>query len=88
MRVLLEQTNKSLAEIAGIAASGEDVLLIDDGKIVARVTSNDETYVPKPDASKRRFGFLKSHGFRVPHDIKTPFQQDIEEMFYGDADKR
>jgi antitoxin (DNA-binding transcriptional repressor) of toxin-antitoxin stability system len=88
MRLLLEQTDKSLAEVASIAASGEDVLLINEGRIVARVIGNDEPSVRQPDASKRKFGFLKSHGFRVPHDIKTPFQHDIEEMFYGDADKR
>src|SRR5665213_151994 len=88
MRLLLEQTDKSLAEVASIAASGEDVLLINEGRVVARVIGDDESSVRQPDASKRRFGFLKPHGFKVPHDIKTPFRQDIEEMFYGDADKR
>ncbi len=36
----------------------------------------------KPEKPKRRLGFLRGK-FTVPDDIKTPFQEEIEEMFYG-----
>ncbi len=30
---------------------------------------------------------MKGHGFKIPNNIKTPFEDEIEEMFYGNPDK-
>ena len=36
----------------------------------------------RKDTLKRRFGFMKGI-FTAPEDIKAPFANEIEEMFYG-----
>jgi antitoxin (DNA-binding transcriptional repressor) of toxin-antitoxin stability system len=84
MTVLIQDTEKTLAEVADIAAAGEEVLLVRDGKTVARVMADPEQLADKREVGVRGFGFLKDKGFVVPDDIKTPFKDEIEAMFYGE----
>ena len=91
MQVEIESTNKSLAEVAAIAASGEEVLLVRNGQPIARVSppaAPSQTVGSEQisDLRRRGLGILKGK-FTVPDDIKTPFKEDIEEMFYGNPDK-
>lgn len=84
MTVVLDSTEKTLDEVAQIAASGEEVLLVRDGKTIARITP--ETVAPTPPAvqAKRRLGFLKDYGFKVPDDFNKMGREEIERMFYGE----
>jgi len=77
MTVELQDAEKKLAELADSAANGEDVILVRDGKPVAKLTM-----VP-PEKPKRRLGGLEGYGFKVPDDFNTMGQKEIEEMFYG-----
>ena len=43
----------------------------------------DSSLVPElPPLRRRRIGFTAGK-YTVPHDIKTPFAAEIEELFYG-----
>lgn len=86
MVVELHESNKTLAEVVDQAAAGEEVILMRDGKAVARVTAVDQTRTVTPEQARGRLGFLKGK-FTVPDDIKTPFAKEIEKMFYGNPDK-
>ena len=79
MTVELHDAGTKLSELADTAANGEEVILVRDGKPVARLT----TLAP-PTAKKRRLGGLEGYGFKVPDDFNTMGQKEIEEMFYGE----
>lgn len=60
------------------AAAGETIVIAKAGKPYARLLPLESA----PKAGKRRLGFMEGEG-AVPGDIKAPFAQEIEEMFYG-----
>lgn len=60
------------------AHRGETIILAKAGKPYARLVPI-EAEAPRP---ARRIGFMKGE-FTLPDDIKTPFADEIEEMFYG-----
>ena len=60
------------------AAKGEPFIIAKAGKPMVKVTAIEDT----PKKTVQRIGFMKGEGV-VPNDIKTPFKDDIEEMFYG-----
>ena len=78
MTVELHDAGLKLAELADSAAQGEDVILVRDGKPVAKLT------MMPPEKPKRRLGGLEGYGFKVPDDFDTMFEKEIEEMFYGE----
>lgn len=79
-QVNMHQAKTRLSKLVKQAEQGEDVLLARAGKPVARI-------VPiAPEKPTGRIGFLEGQ-FNVPDDIKTPFAEEIEEMFYGNPDK-
>ena len=61
------------------AEKGEPFIIAKAGKAKVKVVAID-TAEAKP---KRRIGFLKGQ-IKVPDDIKTPFAEEIEKMFYGE----
>jgi antitoxin (DNA-binding transcriptional repressor) of toxin-antitoxin stability system len=79
MTVELQDAGKQIAELADSAAQGEDVILVRDGKPVAKLTM-----VP-PEKPKRKLGGLEGSGFKVPDDFDTMFEKEIEEMFCGEG---
>ena len=79
--VNIHEAKTQLSRLIQQAERGEDVVIARAGKPIVRMTALD------PEQPKSRIGFLKGYGFRVPDDIKTPFQVEIEEMFYGNSDK-
>jgi prevent-host-death family protein len=79
MTVELQDAERMLSELADSAAAGEEVILVREGKPVARLT----TLLPEPP-KKRRLGGLEGYGFKVPDDFDTMGQKEIEEMFYGE----
>ncbi len=67
------EAQAAFAEIVELAARGEETLITQDGKPLARVLP----------AKKSRIGLLVGVYPPVPDDIDTPFAKEIEDMFYG-----
>jgi antitoxin (DNA-binding transcriptional repressor) of toxin-antitoxin stability system len=80
MTVELQDAEKKLAELAESAANGEDVILVREGKPVARMT----TLTAEMPTS--RLGMLDGM-YEIPDDFDTMLEKEIEEMFYGDSSK-
>ncbi len=79
--VNIHEAKTQLSKLIERAERGEEVVIARAGKPVVKLTALE------PEQPKSRIGFLKGYGFRIPDDIKTPFQDEIEEMFYGNPDK-
>ncbi len=76
--VNIHQAKTHLSRLIEKAAKGEPFIIAKAGKPMVKVTALD-------DAQKKpvqRIGFMKGEGV-VPDDIKTPFKDEIEDMFYG-----
>ena len=76
MTVEVQDDDMRLLELANVAAGGEDVVLVRDGKPFARIINNNPL--------GRRFGFLEGYGFKVPEDFNELGREEIEKMFYGE----
>ena len=76
--VNIHQAKTHLSRLIEKAAKGEPFIIAKSGKPMVKVTALDDTQ-KKP---VQRIGFMKGEGV-VPDDIKTPFKDDIEDMFYG-----
>jgi antitoxin (DNA-binding transcriptional repressor) of toxin-antitoxin stability system len=77
MTVELQDAGKQLSELADSAAQGEDVILLREGKPLARMTALS------PQTPKR-LGMLEGM-YEIPDDFDTMFEKEIEEMFYGES---
>jgi prevent-host-death family protein len=73
--VNVHEAKTHLSRLLEGVANGESFVIAKSGKPVARV-------VPILEKPAQRIGFLKGM-FEVPDDIDTPFEKEIEEMFYG-----
>jgi len=69
----ITEAQAAFAEIVELAARGEETLITQDGKPLARVLP----------AKKSRIGLLVGVYPPVLDDIDTPFAKEIEDMFYG-----
>jgi antitoxin (DNA-binding transcriptional repressor) of toxin-antitoxin stability system len=78
MTVELQDAGKQLSELADSAAKGEDVILLREGKPLARMTSL------APEKPVMRLGMLEGM-YEIPEDFDTMFEKEIEEMFYGES---
>jgi antitoxin (DNA-binding transcriptional repressor) of toxin-antitoxin stability system len=78
MTVELQDAGKQLSELADSAAHGEDVILLREGKPLARMTSL------APEKPVKRLGMLERM-YEIPEDFDTMFDKEIEEMFYGES---
>jgi len=76
--VNIHEAKTHLSRLVEEAAHGESFVIAKAGKPMVQVTKLDAV---KP-AKTRRLGLLQGM-FVVPDDIKTPFKDEIEEMFYG-----
>lgn len=74
----IHEAKTHLSRLVEQAADGEIFIIAKAGKPMVKVTALDDTQ-KKP---VQRIGFMKGEGV-VPDDIKTPFKDDIEDMFYG-----
>ena len=70
-----------LSRLIEKAANGESFVIAKAGKPMVEVKAIQPRIV---DTSKR-LGFARGK-FKVPDDFDTMFQDEIEAMFYGDAD--
>ena len=78
MTVTLQQAKEQLDQLALQADRGEPVLIEREGAPSLLLTV-------KP-APKSRLGTLEGL-WNIPEDIKAPFAEDIEQMFFGHAGK-
>ena len=79
--VNIHEAKTQLSKLIERVEHGEEIIIARAGKPAVRMIALE---AEKP---KSRLGFLKGRGFVVPDDIKTPFKEEIEEMFYGNPDK-
>ena len=66
--------------------NGETVLIERDGRPIVRMTSVSGGNLGPKRSRAEGFGILAGC-FQGGEDIKTPFAEEIEEMFYGKPDE-
>ena len=75
-----EQAEMEFATLLSRAETGEIITIERDGKPIVE----SRPVVPLiPMNGKRIFGMLEGKG-AIPDDIKTPYEAEINEMFYGE----
>ena len=77
--VNMHEAKTDLSRLVEAAANGEPFVIARAGKPKVKVVALDPS---AEQPGSRRFGFLAGQ-FKVPDDIKTPFKDEIEAMFYG-----
>lgn len=80
--VNIHEAKTQFSRLVARAEAGEEVVVARAGKPVVKIVAVEP--VSKP--AKRELGWLEGK-YVVPDDIKTPFADEIEEMFYGNPDK-
>lgn len=80
--VNIHEAKTHLSKLLVQVEAGQSFVIAKAGKPIAQVIPLSDQGQPK----KRRLGMLADQ-FKVPDDIKTPFKDEIEEMFYGKPDK-
>jgi prevent-host-death family protein len=74
----IHEAKTHLSRLVDEAEQGDIFVIAKAGKPKVKVVPMDV----EEDILKRRVGFMKGQ-FVVPEDIKGPFADEIEEMFYG-----
>ncbi|MEP6784907.1 MAG: type II toxin-antitoxin system prevent-host-death family antitoxin [Sphingomonadales bacterium] len=82
-QVNIHEAKTNLSKLIAKAVAGEPFVIAKAGKPLVKVVRIDEPELPP---KKSRLGMLEGK-IRVPDDIKTPFKDEIEAMFYGNPDK-
>jgi prevent-host-death family protein len=77
--VNIHEAKTHLSRLIEEAVSGDSFIIAKAGKPMVKVERIDAAET-RP---KSRLGFMKGR-FRVPEDIKTPYAQEIEALFYGE----
>jgi prevent-host-death family protein len=80
--VNMHEAKTHLSKLVDKAERGQETIIARAGKPAAKLVP-----LRSSNAGKRRLGALVGLGYVVPDDIKTPFKEEIEEMFYGNPDK-
>jgi prevent-host-death family protein len=80
--VNIHEAKTHLSKLLVQVEAGQSFVIAKAGKPIAQVIPLSDQGQPK----KRRLGMLAGQ-FKVPDDIKTPFKDEIEEIFYGNPDK-
>jgi prevent-host-death family protein len=75
--VNMHEAKTHFSKLVERVENGEDVIVASAGRPRIRMTQLE------PALPKRRLGLLEGL-YTVPEDIKTPFEKEIHEMFYGD----
>ena len=80
--VNIDEAKSDLSRLVEKAAAGEPFVIAVEGKAMVKVVAVAGEPAAQVPAGRRGLGALKGQ-FVVPDDIKTPFKDEIEEMFYG-----
>jgi prevent-host-death family protein len=76
--VNIHEAKTHLSRLLERAAKGESITIAKAGKPMAKLVPLEET----PRKAVQRIGFMAGEGV-IPDDIKTPFKDEIEDLFYG-----
>lgn len=79
--VNMHEAKTHLSRLMAKVEQGESITISRSGKPVARLVP-----IREDGTNLEPFGFLKGQ-IRALENIKTPFQEEIEEMFYGNPHK-
>jgi prevent-host-death family protein len=74
----IHEAKTHLSRLVDEVEKGEPFIIAKAGRAKVKVVKIDAP----AKKTKRRLGMLKGK-VRVPDDIKTPFADEIEELFYG-----
>ena len=80
--VNIHEAKTHLSRLVEEAANGQPFIIAKAGKPMVKVVRLDESDESEPKLVSSRLGFLKGK-YVIPYDIKAPFHEEIEEMFYG-----
>lgn len=75
--VNIHEAKTHLSRLIQKAVDGEPFIIAKAGKPLVKVTAVETA----PVDTSRRLGFMRGQ-FKVPDDIKTPFKDEIEDLFY------
>jgi prevent-host-death family protein len=78
----IHKAKTHLSRLVEEAAKGEPFIIAKAGKPMVKVVPLD----PPAPKKVRRLGFMEGM-YNVPDDIKSPYKDEIEEMFYGNPGK-
>jgi prevent-host-death family protein len=78
--VNIHEAKTHLSRLVDEVEQGQPFIIAKAGKPKAKVVPISKS---RKDTLKRRFGFMKGQ-ITVPDDIKAPFAEEIERMFYGE----
>ena len=81
--VNIHEAKTHLSRLIQKAVDGEPFIIAKAGKPLVRVTAIEAV----PVDTSRRFGFMRGQ-IKVPDDFDTMGQAEIDEIFYGDHDRR
>lgn len=79
--VNVHEAKTHLSRLIAKVMAGEEVIIAKAGKPMVRLIAVE------PVRQTSRLGFLKGK-IVVPDDFDTMFQDEIEEMFYGNSEKK
>jgi prevent-host-death family protein len=79
--VNMHEAKTHLSRLVDQAAKGEPFIIARAGKPLVKVVPIEE----EPKRAPQRLGFMRGQ-FNVPDDFDTMGQEEIERMFYGDAE--
>lgn len=79
--VNIHEAKTHLSKLVDEVEQGNSFIIAKAGKPKAKVIPIKKD---KENTLKRRFGFMKGM-YTAPDDIKTPFAEEIEKMFYGEG---
>jgi prevent-host-death family protein len=80
--VNIHEAKTHLSRLIEKAVAGEPFIIAKAGKPMVKVTAVTEAAT----SPRRRLGFLSGQ-FNVPKDIKAFAREEIDEMFFGSAEK-
>jgi hypothetical protein len=80
--VTMEQAKENLEELVEQAAHGEPFLIRQAAGDLVKITVETAQEEQELASGKRKIGWLDGK-FVVPDDIKKPYEQEINAMFYG-----
>lgn len=81
LTVNIHDAKTNLSKLIAAAVAGEPFVIAKAGKPLVKVTRIEVG----PEPRKRRLGSLTGQ-FAIPDDFDAMFEEDIEEMFYGNPD--
>ncbi len=77
--VNIHEAKTHLSKLLARVLAGEEIVIAKAGKPLARVLPYDNALAQR----KKRIGFLKNAGFKVPDNFDEIGREEIEAMFYG-----